>query len=77
VDKDKIDAIAKRADIIHKKIVTLLVIDGAIWLYGIKSNDLLLNVLSGLLFLIASFAVISNLLKLGDLEKQLKELIDE
>ena len=72
-----IKIIAKRADIIHKKIVTLLVIDGAIWLYGIKSNDLLLNVLSGLLFLIASFAVISNLLKLGDLEKQLKELIGE
>ena len=40
--KDKLDLISKRVDVLNKKITILLIISGAIWIYGIKSNDNLL-----------------------------------
>ncbi len=74
--KVRIDILGKEADIINKKLITLLIIDGAIWMYGIKSNKLLFFI-SVILFGVVSFAIVTNLLKLGRIEKKLKDLENE
>jgi len=71
--KEKIELLSKRADIVNKKLIALMVIDGAIWIYGVKGDGLLFWV--GLVaFGITAFATISNLLKLGDIDKKLEKL---
>lgn len=35
--RNKIDLISKRVDILNKKITILLIVSGAIWIYGIRS----------------------------------------
>ena len=74
--KEKIDLISKRADIINKKLIILLAINGAVWIYGIKSDGWLFNI-SVLIFCMISFAIITNTFKLGDLDKQLKDMLDD
>lgn len=75
--KDKIDLISKRVDILNKKITLLLIVSGAIWIYGIKSEDSLLFMTSVFLFLISSIFLLTNYLGLNDLDKSLKELENE
>ncbi|MDP3301985.1 MAG: hypothetical protein Q8S36_08485 [Sulfuricurvum sp.] len=74
--KDTADIISKRAEVINKKIIALLAIDGAMWVYGIKENGIVL-LFALFIFFISSIALITNLLKLGDLEKQLERLENE
>lgn len=74
--KEKIDLISKRADIINKKLIILLAVNGAVWIYGMKSEGLLFHI-SVSIFCILSFAIVSNTLKLGDLDKQLKDMLDD
>ncbi len=74
--KDRADIIAKRADVINKKIIALLAISGAIWLYGTKETGLFL-LIAIIAFLITSVALITNILKLGDLEKKIERLENE
>ena len=75
--KNKLDLISKRVDILNKKITILLIVSGAIWIYGIKSNDNLLFLTSVFLFLISSIFLLTNFLSLNDLDKTLKELENE
>lgn len=74
--KDKVDIISKRADVINKKVIALLAIDGAIWLYGIKEDGVLL-VVSSVLFVVISTALLTNILQLGVLDKKLKGFENE
>ncbi|OYW79168.1 MAG: hypothetical protein B7Z27_06055, partial [Sphingobacteriia bacterium 32-37-4] len=55
--KDKADIISKRAEVINKKIIALLAIDGAMWVYGIKENGIVL-LFALFIFLISSIALI-------------------
>jgi hypothetical protein len=74
--KDTADIVSKRAEVINKKIIALLAIDGAMWIYGIKEDGIVLS-FALFIFLVSSIALITNLLKLGDLEKQLERLEHE
>jgi hypothetical protein len=74
--KDTADIISKRGEVINKKIIALLAIDGAMWIYGIKEDGIVLS-FALFIFLVSSIALITNLLKLGDLEKQLERLEHE
>ena len=75
--KNKLDIISKRVDILNKKITILLIVSGAIWIYGIKGNDSLLFLASVFLFFISSIFLLTNFLSLNDLDKTLKELENE
>jgi hypothetical protein len=75
--EDKLDLISKRVDVLNKKITILLIVSGAIWIYGIKSNGSLLFLTSVFLFLISSIFLLINFLSLNDLDKTLKELENE
>jgi hypothetical protein len=46
------------------------------WVYGIKEDGIVLS-FALFIFLVSSIALITNLLKLGDLEKQLERLEHE
>jgi len=70
--KDKIEIISKRADILNKKITILLIVSGAIWIYGIKSTNNTLFISSVVLFFILSIFLVTNFLSLNDLDKELK-----
>lgn len=74
--KEKIDLLSKRADIVNKKLIALMVIDGAIWIYGVKGEGLLFWA-SLVAFGITAFATVSNLLKLGRLDKEMEALDHE
>jgi hypothetical protein len=66
--KDTADIIARRAEVINKKVIALLAISGAIWLYGIKETGWVLLV-AVVAFLVTSIALVTNIFKLGELEK--------
>ena len=74
--KNKIDVLAKRADITNKKITILLIVISGIWIYGIKSENNMLFISSVFLFFTGSIFLLLNFLNLDDIDKQLKELID-
>jgi len=54
----------------------LLAISGAIWLYGIKETGWVLLV-AVVAFLVTSIALVTNIFKLGELEKKLERLENE
>jgi uncharacterized ion transporter superfamily protein YfcC len=74
--KDTADIIARRAEVINKKVIALLAISGAIWLYGIKETGWVLLV-AVVAFLVTSIALVTNIFKLGELEKKLERLENE
>lgn len=76
--KDKIDLLVKRAELIYKKLFIFLAIAGGSWIYGLKDteNALLRVVILGV-FTLSTFAIILNLLKFGEIQKELKEFSDD
>ncbi len=76
--KDKIDLLVKRAELIYKKLFIFLAIAGGSWIYGLKDTEnTLLRILILAVFVLASFAIILNLLKFGEIQKKLKEFSDD
>lgn len=71
--KDKVDIIAKQAEIINKKIFVYLAIAGGSWIYGTKENGFI-GLFAFVLFMIVSIGVFVNLLKLNKIENEIEEL---
>ena len=73
-EKDKIDLLVKRAELIYKKLFIFLAIAGGSWIYGVRdTEDSLLRILVFVVFFLSAFGIILNLLKFGEIQKQLKE----
>jgi len=76
--KDKIDLLVKRAELIYKKLFIFLAIAGGSWVYGLKDTEnAILRVLILAIFFLSAVAIILNLLKFGEIQKQLKEIADD
>jgi len=77
--KDKADIIAKEAEIVYKKIVVLLAINGAIGGFGLSVFDksLAIGLMLFLPFAIISFGIVLAYLKLNRLEYHIKGLRNE
>jgi preprotein translocase subunit SecG len=77
-EKDKIDLMVKRAELIYKKLFIFLAIAGGSWIYGLKDTEnTLLRILVFMVFFLTAFAIILNLLKFGEIQKELKEFNDD
>ena len=76
--KDKIDIISKKADIVNKKLIAYLAIAGGTWLYGVNPDIIpIIKILSSIVFLMSIFGIFASILKLSDLQQQLKGFINE
>ena len=62
--KEKVDIIAKQADIIYKKIFIFSAIAGGSWIYGIKTNGYL-GVIIWVVFILAVVGLVVNLTRQG------------
>ena len=60
--KDKIDLIAKQADIIYKKIFIFSAIAGGSWIYGIKSGSYI-SIIVWIVFVLGVIGLVINLTK--------------
>ena len=71
--KDKSDIIAKRGDLVYKKLFLLVAVAGSSWIFGIKESGIL-SYFSLIVFLLSAIGVVVNLFRLGDATKKIKEL---
>ena len=71
--KDQVDIIAKKADIIYKKIFIFSAIAGGSWIYGIKTNGYL-GITIWLVFVLAVIGLVVNLTRQGTLYIELEEI---
>jgi hypothetical protein len=74
--KDKADIIAKRGDLLYKKLLLLLAIAGGSWIYGTGKSDIL-SYFALLAFFLSSVGVVANLVRLGQAIVGIKEIEDE
>jgi hypothetical protein len=76
--KDKIDLLAKRADLIYKKLFIFLAISGGSWIYGLKDKEeVIVRIAVFFIFILSSLGIIVNLLKFGKIQKELEEITDD
>jgi type III secretory pathway component EscR len=77
--KDKADIIAKEAEIVYKKIVVLLAINGAVGGFGLSVFDrsFVIGLLLFVPFAVISFGIVLAYLKLNRLENLIKGLRNE
>ena len=71
--KEKVDIIAKQADIIYKKIFIFSAIAGGSWIYGIKTNGYL-GFIVWIVFVLAAVGLVINLTRRGTLYMELEEI---
>ena len=71
--KEKVDIIAKQADIIYKKIFIFSAIAGGSWIYGIKTNGYL-GFIIWIVFVLAVVGLVINLIRQGTLYMELEEI---
>lgn len=71
--KEKVDIIAKQADIIYKKILIFSAIAGGSWIYGIKTNGYL-GFIIWIVFVLAVVGLVINLIRQGTLYMELEEI---
>ena len=75
-DKDTIDKLSKIADVVNKKLIALLAIDGGIGAYAVKfiEQNNIFGFALGIIFVIVSVGVAYNYNELNRLKKNMEEL---
>jgi len=71
--KDRVDIIAKQADIIYKKIFIFSAIAGGSWIYGIKTNSYF-GLIIWVVFVLTAIGLVVNLTRQGTLYVELEEI---
>jgi len=69
-----VDIIGKEIEVYKAKVFLFTAISGASWVYAFKFDGNTLKILLLTSFMVASFGVFSNVLKLSDVENELKGL---
>lgn len=77
--KDKnftLDKLSKIADVVNKKLIALLAIDGGIGAYTIKfiEKNMLFGYILGIIFIVISIGIAYNYNELNKLKKEMEEL---
>ncbi len=67
-----IDIIGKEIEIYKVKLLLFMAISGGSWVYIFKIDGVAFEIVLVLVFFIASFGIFSNVLKLSDLQRELK-----
>jgi len=71
---NKIDIIKVEVDIVKSKLLVFLAIAGGSWFYAFKIDNSVFTTVLFISFIVASYGVFANMLKLSDLHKELKEM---
>ncbi len=72
--KNLVEVIGKEIEIFKTKMLLFIAISSGSWVYVFKLDKLVLISLLLFTFVISSYGIFSNLLKLGDLQKELRGL---
>ncbi len=72
--KNLVEVIGKEIEIFKTKMLLFIAISGGSWVYVFKLDKLVLISLLLFTFVISSYGIFSNLLKLSDLQKELSKL---
>jgi len=64
------DNLKLKFDIIKTKLFIFMAIAGGSWIYVLK-GDIYVQILTSILILLASYGIVVNLIKLGNLEKRI------
>ena len=76
-EKEQIDKLSKVADIVNKKLIALLAIDGGVGAYAIKfiEQGSLFGYMLGVIFIIVSVGVAYNYNELNRLKQTIEDII--
>ncbi len=74
--KEKADIIAKRGELIYKKLIILTAIGGGSWVYGVGKGDMV-GYFALFAFFLSSIGVVFNLIRLGETIVKIKEIENE
>lgn len=74
--KDKADIIAKRGDLIYKKLLLLIAVAGGSWIYGVGKDDIV-SYFVLLAFFLSFVGIVFNLIRLGETIAKIKEIENE
>jgi len=74
--KEKIDKLSKIADIVNKKLIVLLAIDGGVGAYAIKFIEQvnIFGYMLGIIFITVSMGIAYNYNELNKLKREIEEL---
>ncbi len=74
--KEKIDKLSKIADIVNKKLIVLLAIDGGVGAYSIKfiEQNNYFGYMLGIIFIVVSMGIAYNYNELNNLKREIEEL---
>ena len=68
----KIEIIKVEVEIVKSKLLLFLAVASGSWVYALKFEESIFTVVLFFGFIIASYGIFSNVLRLGDLQKNLK-----
>ena len=71
---NKVEIIRVNVEIVKSKLFLFLAIASGSWVYAFKLQGKVFTIALFFGFIIASYGIFSNILKLGDLQKELKGL---
>jgi len=71
--QEKIDIIAKQADIVYKKIFIFSAIAGGSWIYGVKTSGYI-GMIIWIVFVLVAIGLVVNLTRQGALYRELEEI---
>jgi len=79
--KDLVDMLSKNADVIYKKLIVFLASAGGSGAYAIKflqDKDLsYYGILFSVIFILLALGVVENFLRIKNIEKSIKEIIND
>jgi hypothetical protein len=70
----RVEIIKVEVEIVKSKLVVFLAISGGSWVYVFKIDDSTFTTMLFISFIVSSYGVFANMLKLSDLHKELKGL---
>jgi hypothetical protein len=70
----RVEIIKVEVEIVKSKLLTFLAISGGSWVYAFKIDNSIFTTVLFVSFIVSSYGVFANMLKLSDLHKELKGL---
>ena len=70
----KTEIVKVEVEIVKSKLLVFLAVSGGSWVYAFKIDDIAFAAVLFISFIVASYGVFANMLKLSDLHKELKGL---
>lgn len=76
--KEKLEILNKKSDVVNKKLIGFLAIAGGSWAFGTKESfTSIMSYLAIVVFVFAAFGAFRCFLKLGNIEKEMDDLLND